>query len=141
MLSDPTDGAVSRLGAPSTEPSSDVIQPSSMGNPKIRIPRLRTAPVTTHRPRISRACAPCHQRKTKCDGQKPQCKQCRQLAIPCTYVGSKRERQKCALASVQARVQSYESLLQQIITESSEDPSKFKLIEELITVWMSVGQA
>ncbi|GMG27108.1 unnamed protein product [Aspergillus oryzae var. brunneus] len=134
MLNDPTDGALSRLGASGVEPSSDQVQTSSTGNPKIRIPRLGTAPVSAHRQRTSRACAPCHQRKTKCDGQKPQCKQCRQLGIPCTYVGSKREQQKWALESVQAKIQSYESLLQRIITDSSEDPSKFKLIEELITV-------
>ncbi|OOO05166.1 Zn(2)-C6 fungal-type DNA-binding domain [Aspergillus oryzae] len=133
MLNDPTDGALSRLGASGVEPSSDQVQTSSTGNPKIRIPRLGTAPVSAHRQRTSRACAPCHQRKTKCDGQKPQCKQCRQLGIPCTYVGSKREQQKWALESVQAKIQSYESLLQRIITDSSEDPSKFKLIEELIT--------
>lgn len=140
MLSDPTDGALSRLGASGVESSSDQVQTSSAGNPKIRIPRLGAAPVSAHRQRTSRACAPCHQRKTKCDGQKPQCKQCRQLDIPCTYVGSKREQQKWALESVQAKIQSYESLLQRIITDSSEDPSKFKLIEELITVRMSVGQ-
>lgn len=142
MLSDPTDGVVSRLDASSRESSSDTGQTSiSAGTPKIRIPRLRTAaPVIAHRQRTSRACAPCHQRKTKCDGQKPQCKQCRQLAIPCIYMGSKREQQKWALESVQAKVQSYESLLERIITASSEDPSKFKLIEELITVCMSVCQ-
>ncbi|KAE8340670.1 hypothetical protein BDV24DRAFT_151794 [Aspergillus arachidicola] len=133
MLSDPTDGALSRVGASSVEPSSDQVQTSSAGNPKIQIPRLGTAPVTAHRQRTSRACAPCHQRKTKCDGQKPRCKQCRQLGLPCTYVGSKREQQRWALESVQAKVQSYESLLQRIIMDSSEDPSKFKLIEELIT--------
>ncbi|OGM39685.1 C6 transcription factor [Aspergillus bombycis] len=133
MLSDPTDGGLSNLGASSTEPSSDAIQTSRVVNSKIRIPRLGTAPVAAHRQRTGRACALCHQRKTKCDGQKPQCKQCRQLGFPCTYVGSKRERQKWALESVQAKIQSYESLLQRIITESSEDPSKFKLIEELIT--------
>ncbi|KAE8419679.1 Zn(II)2Cys6 transcription factor [Aspergillus pseudocaelatus] len=135
MLSDPTDGALSRMGASSRESSSDTGQTlTSAGNPKIRIERLKTAaPVTAHRQRTSRACAPCHQRKTKCDGQKPQCKQCRQLAIPCIYMGSKRERQKWALESVQAKIQSYESLLQRIIIDSSEDPSKFKLIEELIT--------
>lgn len=55
-------------------------------------------------------------------------------------MGSKREQQKWALESVQAKVQSYESLLERIITASSEDPSKFKLIEELITVCMSVCQ-
>ncbi|KAE8375706.1 hypothetical protein BDV26DRAFT_267300, partial [Aspergillus bertholletiae] len=132
MLSDIPDDALSRLGASSTELSSDALQRSSSGNPKIRIPRLGTAPVSVHRQRTSRACAPCHQRKTKCDGQKPQCNQCCRLAIPCTYVGSKRERQKWALESVQAKIQSYESLLQRIITDSSEDPEKFKLVEELI---------
>ncbi|KAB8229840.1 putative C6 transcription factor [Aspergillus alliaceus] len=131
MLSDSTDGAITPLGA-STERSSGSSQISSVGIPKVRIPRLGTASIRTVRQRTSRACAACRDKKTKCDGQKPECSQCRQLRIPCSYVGSKRERQRGALESVQAKIQSYESLLQRIIVESSEDPSKSKLIEELI---------
>ncbi|KAE8154431.1 Zn(II)2Cys6 transcription factor [Aspergillus avenaceus] len=108
-------------------------QITAVVNPKLPIPRLWTPPVTSQRQRTSRACVACHQRKTKCDGRKPQCKQCRQLGFSCSYVGSKRERERSELQSVKAKIKSYEDLLQKIVTESSDDPYKIKLIEDLIS--------
>ncbi|KAF7587869.1 hypothetical protein BBP40_006638 [Aspergillus hancockii] len=116
-----------------TESSSDAAQTSAVGKPKLPIPRLGTAaPIRAHRQRTSRACAPCHQRKTKCGGEKLQCKQCHDLDIPCSYPGSKRDREKWALQSAQAKVQSYESLLEKIFTASKGDPLKAKILEDLL---------
>ena len=66
---------------------------------KIAIPRLRresdnvsTAPViySVDKHRVSHACEPCRHRKTKCSGERPQCKHCQDFRIPCVYADGKR---------------------------------------------------
>ncbi|PYH97100.1 Zn(II)2Cys6 transcription factor [Aspergillus ellipticus CBS 707.79] len=103
----------------SEEPPS---QPSSQpgNNLKIAIPRLAaTAVVQANQQRTPRACVTCRTRKTKCDGHKPVCQQCRRLNFVCSYAGSKRERQQWELESARAKISSYESLLRDVLTESS----------------------
>lgn len=68
---------------------------------KIAIPRLRREPdnispaVPTYlgdKHRVSHACEPCRYRKTKCSGERPQCKHCQDFKIPCVYADRKRTR-------------------------------------------------
>ncbi|KAH1610372.1 hypothetical protein KXX44_001970 [Aspergillus fumigatus] len=87
--------------------------------PKLPIPRSGSTP--TSRQRTPRACELCRERKTKCDGAKPICKQCRLLKTACTYSGSKRERQQLAIECARAKVKVYESVLRQIYEESREN--------------------
>ncbi|KAA8910030.1 hypothetical protein FN846DRAFT_940314, partial [Sphaerosporella brunnea] len=44
--------------------------------------------------RVSHACEPCRQRKTKCSGERPQCEHCQDFKISCYYADGKRDRAK-----------------------------------------------
>ena len=44
--------------------------------------------------RVRQACEPCRQKKTKCHGEKPACKHCRELDIECYYADGKRGQDK-----------------------------------------------
>ncbi|KAI4177125.1 MAG: hypothetical protein LQ343_000607 [Gyalolechia ehrenbergii] len=44
--------------------------------------------------RVSHACEPCRQRKTKCSGERPVCKHCEDFKITCIYADGKRDRTK-----------------------------------------------
>lgn len=101
--------------------------------PKLPIPRSGSTP--TSRQRTPRACELCRERKTKCDGAKPICKQCRLLKTACTYSGSKRERQQLAIECARAKVKVYESVLRQIYEESLENGRTS--IEEIFHVSLS----
>ena len=66
---------------------------------KIAIPRLRRdsdnppAPAA-EKHRVSHACEPCRQRKTKCSGKRPVCQHCEEMKITCLYADGKRDRTK-----------------------------------------------
>ncbi|RHZ68422.1 hypothetical protein CDV55_104398 [Aspergillus turcosus] len=86
---------------------------------RLPIPRLGSTPIGHQR--TTRACQPCRERKTKCDGSKPICKQCRRLNIACTYSSSKRERQQLEIECARLKIKVYESLLRQIYEESRKE--------------------
>ncbi|KAJ5364631.1 uncharacterized protein N7496_010344 [Penicillium cataractarum] len=64
-------------------------------NAKVAIPRQ---PPNNHAPRynrrVPRACESCRQRKTKCSGDTPVCRQCRELRVNCHYPVGWREKMK-----------------------------------------------
>lgn len=64
-------------------------------NAKVAIPRQ---PPQNHAPRynrrVPRACESCRQRKTKCSGDTPVCRQCRELRVNCNYPVGWREKMK-----------------------------------------------
>lgn len=70
---------------------------------KIAIPRLKIKPGSdsgflgsANRQRVTQACGPCRQRKSKCTGDKSACRQCLELNISCYYPYGKLERaEKC----------------------------------------------
>lgn len=101
----------SRRSLPSMYSPDDSIPstPSSLQAPqsqgaKVAIPRLRRhtddplAPPSSNssenKHRVSHACEPCRQRKTKCSGERPVCKHCEDFRITCIYADSKRDRTK-----------------------------------------------
>ena len=51
-----------------------------------------SSPRPSKRQRIGRACAPCRRRKSKCDGQQPECTICRSAGRSCSYEDSGRRR-------------------------------------------------
>lgn len=51
-----------------------------------------SSPRPSKRQRIGRACAPCRRRKSKCDGQQPECTICRSAGRFCSYEDSGRRR-------------------------------------------------
>lgn len=61
---------------------------------KVAIPRQRVAAAPRYNRRVPRACASCRQRKTKCSGDTPVCRQCRELRATCSYPDGWRERTK-----------------------------------------------
>lgn len=59
---------------------------------KVAIPRQPTTSTPRYSRRVPRACESCRQRKTKCSGDTPICRQCKELRISCSYPVSWRER-------------------------------------------------
>ncbi|PYH91081.1 C6 transcription factor [Aspergillus ellipticus CBS 707.79] len=82
--------------------------------PKVAIPRTTSFSSQSQRRRSARACEPCRQRKIKCDGNKPVCRQCVDHNISCLYVDVKRIRDQKQLGFLGKRVENYEQLLQEL---------------------------
>lgn len=59
---------------------------------KVAIPRQRATTAPRYSRRVPRACQSCRQRKTKCSGDTPVCRQCKELRVQCDYPVSWRER-------------------------------------------------
>ncbi|EAW10940.1 C6 zinc finger domain protein [Aspergillus clavatus NRRL 1] len=84
---------------------------------KVAIPRAAPYSVHAQRLRSARACEPCRQRKIKCDGDKPVCRQCQENRVPCSYLDVKRVRDQKQLGILAQRVERYERLLRDLETE------------------------
>lgn len=63
-------------------------------NAKVPIPRQRSGVEVRYSRRVAKACESCRQRKTKCSGDTPVCRQCRELRISCHYPDGMREKTK-----------------------------------------------
>ena len=90
---------------------------SSREIPKVAIPRTAAVSGQSQRRRSARACEPCRQRKIKCDGNKPACKQCVEHNVSCSYLDVKRVRDQKQLGVLAKKVQRYERLLEGIEPE------------------------
>ncbi|PLB49635.1 fungal-specific transcription factor [Aspergillus steynii IBT 23096] len=82
--------------------------------PKVAIPRSRSLSSQSERRRSARACEPCRQRKIKCDGNKPSCRQCVEHDVRCTYMDVKRVRDQKLLGALAKKVDRYEKLLEDL---------------------------
>jgi hypothetical protein len=81
-----------------------ISNPSSLGpnrsganesaNAKVAIPRQRSTVAPRYSRRVPRACETCRARKTKCSGDTPICRQCKELRVTCRYPVSWREKTK-----------------------------------------------
>ncbi|KAJ5188489.1 hypothetical protein N7491_004812 [Penicillium cf. griseofulvum] len=81
---------------------------------KVAIPRQRVASTPHYNRRVPRACSSCRQRKTKCSGDTPVCRQCRELRATCSYPEGWRDRTKKKVESLSEKVQDYENLLKDL---------------------------
>ena len=80
---------------PSTSKLGLSSRPESNGPAKVAIPRSRSGIAPRYGRRVPRACESCRSRKTKCSGDTPVCRQCRELRISCQYpVGWKEKTKK-----------------------------------------------
>ncbi|KAJ5667001.1 C6 transcription factor [Penicillium longicatenatum] len=70
------------------------LNPESHGKAKIAIPRQRSIVAPKLGRRVPRACESCRIRKTKCSGDAPSCRQCRELRVVCLYPLGMREKLK-----------------------------------------------
>lgn len=85
--------------SPATGPMSGS-EPSSKAA-KVAIPRLKRSlegvdgnTKSGGRHRVTHACEPCRNRKTKCSGERPACRHCQDFKIQCYYADGKRDRVK-----------------------------------------------
>lgn len=85
-------------------------------NAKVAIPRQRAGTTPRYSRRVPLACESCRARKTKCSGDTPVCRQCKELRVECKYPVSWRERTKGELKSLSAKTNEYEALLKEIGT-------------------------
>lgn len=99
-------------------------QSQTQASNKVAIPRLN--PPSTHhgRRRSARACEPCRQRKTKCDGVRPSCAQCVYHGNRCSYEDVKRVRDQKMLELLSQRVERYEELLRNLEGEVDESTAR-----------------
>lgn len=67
---------------------------SKASNAKVAIPRQPPGNTQRYNRRVPRACESCRQRKTKCSGDTPVCRQCRELRVICHYPVGWREKMK-----------------------------------------------
>lgn len=82
---------------------------------KVAIPRKTGSDSGTYRRhRSARACEPCRNRKIKCDGNKPMCRQCVEQKITCTFLDVKRVREQKQLGTLGMKVEKYEELLREL---------------------------
>jgi hypothetical protein len=63
-------------------------------NAKVAIPRQPPGNTPRFNRRVPRACESCRTRKTKCSGDTPVCRQCRELRAVCQYPVGWREKMK-----------------------------------------------
>ncbi|KAJ5601458.1 hypothetical protein N7510_010992 [Penicillium lagena] len=82
-------------------------------NAKVAIPRQRSAAPRFNR-RVPRACESCRQRKTKCSGDTPICRQCRELRVTCQYPVGWKERTKKQVEKLSEKATDYENLLKDL---------------------------
>ncbi|KAI3058356.1 transcriptional regulator family: Fungal Specific TF [Aspergillus niger] len=78
---------------------------------KVAIPRITCASNQSQVRRCARACGPCRQRKTKCDGNKPVCRPCVDHNVSCFYADVKRVHDRKQLSVLQRKIEQYERLL------------------------------
>ncbi|KAH2041763.1 hypothetical protein KXW48_000742 [Aspergillus fumigatus] len=83
-------------------------------NAKVAIPRQRSTVAPRYSRRVPRACESCRARKTKCSGDTPICRQCKELRVTCRYPVSWREKTKGQLDILSVKIQDYENLLREI---------------------------
>lgn len=113
----PSPAAVPGPG-PGPAPAALPTRPGPTPTPKVAIPRSTSRESASYRRRRSaRACEPCRQRKIKCDGDKPVCRQCVETQISCAYLDIKRVREQKQLGVLGRRVEVYEALLREIEPE------------------------
>ncbi|KAL4964658.1 putative C6 transcription factor [Aspergillus stella-maris] len=89
-------------------------QPEQLLNNKVAIPRSANSAAVSNRGRVSRACENCREQKVKCSGQRPTCQRCQDAEIQCSYGDRKREKLARRLSDLTARVDTLETLLQNI---------------------------
>ncbi|KAJ5722541.1 hypothetical protein N7488_000576 [Penicillium malachiteum] len=87
---------------------------SRNSNAKVAIPRHRVGVAPRYNRRVPRACESCRQRKTKCSGDTPVCRQCRELRATCNYPVGWKERTKKQVEKLTEKAQDYESLLKDL---------------------------
>ncbi|CAG7991253.1 unnamed protein product [Penicillium olsonii] len=102
-------GSASTLGARRTASTSTLTNQT-----KVAIPRQRAGIAQRYNRRVPRACESCRARKTKCSGDTPVCRQCRELRATCNYPQGWREKTKKQVEKLSEKAQEYELMLKEL---------------------------
>lgn len=86
--------SASTLGAKRANTTSILSNKTLVAQSKVAIPRQRAGITQRYNRRVPRACESCRARKTKCSGDAPVCRQCRELRATCNYPQGWREKTK-----------------------------------------------
>lgn len=84
----------SARGAKGTKSTPLLGEVGSSSNAKVAIPRQPPGDAPRYHRRVPRACESCRQRKSKCSGDTPICRQCREMKLPCEYPVGWKEKMK-----------------------------------------------
>ncbi|PLB53596.1 hypothetical protein P170DRAFT_371683 [Aspergillus steynii IBT 23096] len=87
---------------------------SKMDTHKAAIPRNASRAGARQARRVPLACETCRQRKTKCSGDTPVCRQCKEIRISCHYPMSWRDRTNARIGHLSEQIDNYETLLREI---------------------------
>ncbi|KAJ5683328.1 hypothetical protein N7462_006493 [Penicillium macrosclerotiorum] len=106
------DPALASKSASIAETASTV---NSRNAAKVAIPRQRSGGIAPrYGRRVPRACESCRARKTKCSGDTPVCRQCRELRVACHYPVGWKERTKRQVDKLTEKAHDYENLLKEL---------------------------
>ncbi|KAJ5808196.1 hypothetical protein N7474_009465 [Penicillium riverlandense] len=94
--------------------ANDSTRGQAASNAKVAIPRQRAGIAPRFNRRVPRACESCRQRKTKCSGDTPVCRQCRELRVTCQYPVGWKERTKKQVERLSEKAADYENLLKDL---------------------------
>ncbi|KAJ5104025.1 hypothetical protein N7532_004554 [Penicillium argentinense] len=89
-------------------------RPESSGAAKVAIPRSRAGITPRYGRRVPRACESCRARKTKCSGDTPVCRQCREFRVSCQYPVGWKEKTKKQVEKLSEKALDYENLLRDL---------------------------
>lgn len=78
---------------------------------RIAIPHAGPLPPPATRRRVGRACQACRDRKIRCGGEKPSCRQCLNMSVYCTYPSTRREKDKDEFQRLKSQNERYQALL------------------------------
>ncbi|KAJ5493263.1 hypothetical protein N7539_002009 [Penicillium diatomitis] len=102
------------LPPPPSQPASVADSKGSRNQAKVAIPRSRAGIAPRYNRRVPRACESCRARKTKCSGDTPVCRQCRELRVTCHYPIGWKERTKIQVDNLSEKAHDYENLLKEL---------------------------
>ncbi|PYH63984.1 Zn(II)2Cys6 transcription factor [Aspergillus vadensis CBS 113365] len=91
---------------------------------KVPIPRISVAPGQQQISRTHKACQPCGEKKRKCSGDQPICRQCGEAGIYCIYRESKRQQRDREVNGLANQLQISHALLRQILPELGPDSAR-----------------
>lgn len=81
----PSLDAASTRGGKGTKSTPSLGEVGASKNAKVAIPRQPPVNPPRYHRRVPRACESCRQRKSKCSGDTPVCRQCGELGMACQY--------------------------------------------------------
>ncbi|KAJ5897474.1 hypothetical protein N7504_007762 [Penicillium tannophilum] len=108
--------------------STPTLANSGSSSSKVAIPRQSTGYTPRYNRRVPRACESCRQRKTKCSGDTPVCRQCRELRVQCQYPVGWRDKMKKELDRLSAEVQEYENFLEDLRTNAEARTAEWVIL-------------